>query len=336
LSSQKKYLLICFSLLLFFFGNTAVAGKTPWIVESIDLTINADFTAAESLLAVRSAAGDTSLTLDFYLASVLNSKLVHYENRISAQPFLKTVGRVIHHAEKLLQHPPNNPKKQGQIYYYLGSAYAFLTVYEGRQKNWFSAIKAGIKARDNLERAIQTDSTLYDAYLGLGSYAYWSSAKAGWVPFIKDRRAEGITLVKKTIKKGCYARYTAMHQLVYMLLDKGDYKQAERWAGRCVKKYPRSPFMYWAYSHVFMKQKDYPRAIRSYQTLLGLLLHSKNLNPNHIVVCRARMADMYARSGDCNNASRQIEKIMSDTFYREKRDIEEVERLMNEIKDRCH
>ena len=321
-------------ILILCFSSALLAGD--WKQETVDLTINADFNAAESLLTSRAAKGDTSLALDFYRTTVLNAQLVHFENRISAQPFLKATGRVIHRAEKMLRHPPQDSLKLARIYYYLGSAYSFLTVYEGRQKNWFSAIKSGIKARDNLERALQTDSTLYDAWLGLGSYAYWASARAAWLPFIKDRRAEGIRLVKKTIKKGRYGRYTAMHQLVYMLLDKGDYKQAALWAGRCVKKYPHSPFMYWAYSHVFMKQKDYPRAISSYQTLLKLLQHSKSLNPNHIVVCRARMADMYARSGDCKNASQQIGYIVTDTWYRDKRDNEEVERLMDEIKGRCH
>lgn len=334
LSNFRSLLLI--SVLNLFILTNAFAGGMPWVHQIIDLTINTDFDAAESLLTARTEKGDTSLTLDFYRASLLNSKRVHYENRKSAQPFLKAVGKLIHRAEKMLVRNPPSGKKLAQAHYYLGSAYAFLTLYEGKKNSWFSALKFGIRARDNLKQALYVDSTLYDAMLALGSYKYWSSARTGWLPFVSDQRAEGIRLVKKAIRYGTYSRYTGMHQLVYILLDKGDYVQAGKWAEKCIRRYPRSTFMYWAYSHVFMKEKNYAKAINSYKTLLRLLSSSKSLNPNHPLVCRARLGDMYARSGKCKLALEQVDRILTDGFYKTKKDIPEVERLVDEIQNRCN
>ena len=84
-----------------------------------------------------------------------------------------------------------------------------------------------------------------------------------------------------------------------------------------------------------MKEKNYSKAIESYKNLYQLLLASKNLNPNHPLVCLARLADMYARSGDCVAAKKQINLILENNFYKANRNIDEVERLIAEIQDRC-
>ncbi|MCB0283268.1 MAG: hypothetical protein KDF60_11860 [Calditrichaeota bacterium] len=306
-----------------------------WIKESIDLTINSRFDAAQQLLQKRMDNGDSSLAVYFYYASVLNSKMTHFENQIDEQPFFDALNRVIDKGEKQLDHNDLTDKKAAEICFFIGSSYGYLGFYEGKTGQWFSALSNGENAYNYLKKAVDLDSTIWDAYLGLGAYKYWVSTKIRWIPFVPDDRDEGIRLIMKTIRHNAHSKYMAIHQLIYILLDYGRFEEAADWAGLVVAEYPESPFMRWAHSHVYMKMKDYPKAIASYKTLLQLIKNDPNSNENHRITCMARLADMYARSDSCKQAIEIKDKIVDDVFYRSLNDGGEVQRLVQEISERC-
>ena len=149
------------------------------------------------------------------------------------------------------------------------------------------------------EESVEMDSTLLQAYLGIGTYDYWSSSKikfALWLPFIPDNRERGIELIKKSFVGNGPARYMAMHQLVYILIDYGLFEDAEIYADLIVEKYPQSQFMWWAHSHVFYKKRDYNKAIPSYKYLLNLIENDDQTNPAHIIKCNLKLAQLYFES----------------------------------------
>jgi tetratricopeptide (TPR) repeat protein len=323
------------SLILFLFFSLNFLTAQDWIKTCIDMTINTKFNQAESLLSQRMDDGDSSLEVYFYYASVLNSKMTHFENNANQKEFYQALNKVIEKGTEKLDDENLDNKAKGRLLFYIGSAYGYLGFYQGQIGEWFSAVRNGSKAHDFLERAVATDSTQWDAYLGLGAYKYWLSTKVHWIPFIPDEREEGIALIKKTIKHNPKSRFMAMHQLVYILLDYGDYEQAEIIAGQLVENYPQSQFMYWAYTHVYMKKRDFPQAIKAYQKLLQLIEDDANANPNHRVTCLARLADMYSRSGDCQQANQIRLQIEQDAYYKTHRNNDEVNDLMSRITELC-
>ncbi len=306
-----------------------------WIRQSIDLTINTQFVKAESLLTERMNNGDSSLAVHFYFASVLNSKMTHFENRLENHQFDSALQYVINNGKQHLENPSLQEKEKATILFYIGSAYGYLAFYQGQIGQWFNAIKNGNKATDYLKNAVETDSTLWDAYLGLGTYKYWLSTKIDWIPFIPDQREEGIELIQKTIGHNTFSKYLAMHQLIYILLDFGEFDQAEELAEEIVKAYPQSVFMHWAYSHVFMKKKNFPKAIASYKKLLGLISKDPEANPNHKITCLGRMADMYSRADSCEQALKIQRELNSSSYKEVLAENEEVQRLLSEVSERC-
>ena len=106
---------------------------------------------------------------------------------------------------------------------------------------------------------------------------------------------------------------------------------AERLASEVIKQFPQSQFMYWAYSHVFMKKKEYKKAIQAYQKLLDLIELDPNLNPNHKITCLARLMDMYARSGNCKKAILINKQLASPENYSNR----EVVSLIEEVAEKC-
>lgn len=306
-----------------------------WIKQSIDLTINSHFDEAEQLLQNRMQQGDSSLAVDFYYASVLNSKMTHFENQLDEQPFFDALDRVIDNGEKQLNQDNLSAKEKAKISFYVGSAYGYLGFYQGQSGQWLTALSNGESAHNYLEKAVELDSTIWDAYLGLGAYKYWVSTRIHWIPFVPDQRDEGIRLIKKTIENNAYSKYMAIHQLIYILLDYGRFNEARMWAEKVVKIYPESTFMRWAHSHVYMKMKDLPAAIASYKILLDLLENDPQSNPNHRVTGLARLADMYARSDSCQQALSIAEDIRQDNYFSTSPDDDEILRLLREIDERC-
>jgi len=322
-----------FILFIFFLINLSVA--QDWITQCIDLTINTKFNKAESLLTTRIDNGDNSLDVYFYYASVLNSKMTHFENKANQKEFYHALYRVIENGELSLENENLDSKIKAQTLFYVGSAFGYLGFYQGQIGEWFSAARNGSKAHSLLQQAVDTDSTVWDAYLGLGAYKYWLSAKMHWIPFVSDEREEGIALIKKTIEHNPHSRYMAMHQLVYILLNFGDFKQAESIAIELVENYPESQFMYWAYTHVYMKKRSFPQAISAYKKLFKLIDTDNNANPNHRITCLARLADMYARAGECSQANKVKLKIEQDDFFSTDADNDEVDELLLRISEQC-
>ncbi len=306
-----------------------------WIKQSIELTINTQFTKAESLLTARMEKGDSSLAVYFYYASVLNSQMTHFENKDQNDSFEHALQQVVNRGASQLEDTILPKKEKARTLFYVGSAYGYLAFYQGQIGAWFSAVKNGNRAADYLEEAIEADSTLWDAYLGLGAYKYWLSTKVDWIPFIPDRREEGIDDIYKTIRYNGHSKYMAMHQLIYILLDFGRFNEAEEFAEEIVAAYPKSIFMRWAHTHVYMKEKNFPKAIASYKALLDLIAGDPNANPNHKMTALGRLADMYARADSCGQALKIIDSLKSIENKKLISMNDEVRRLMNEVLGRC-
>ena len=177
--------------------------------------------------------------------------------------------------------------------------------------------------------AIALDSTLYDAYLGIGTFKYWRYAKLkfiSWLPFIPDDREEGISFIKKALEADCLSKYMAMHQLVYVLLDFDQKEAAIPYVKQIVTRYPESQFMWWAATKAYDDNNQFADAIAAYNKLNYLLKEDPNPNPNHIFKCHMKLAALYQRMADfrscydiCNNLLTVLETSLPQDF-KEKRD----------------
>ena len=303
---KRIFVLKVICIVLCAFMAVTSASADDWIMDTIELTINTRFDEAEAVIHKRLAGGDSTLAVYFYHASILNSKMTHFENNQDEQTFKKAIDKVIHGANKQLASPSSIPDQElARVYFYRGSALGFLAYWQGKEGAWFQALDNGMASIADLEKAVKLDSTLYDAYLGIGVYKYWRSTKLKfmlWLPFIPDSRQEGIASIKKAIQKGRYGAGMGMHQLIYILLDFGQFQEVLPYAEEVVSLYPESQFMWWANAHTYFKSRDYRKAIRSYLRLLTLIEEDDRHNPNHWAACRVRLADIYYRVQDFESA----------------------------------
>lgn len=315
---MRKLIKIILLIFILAFNRFAFAADDDWIKHSIDLVINTQFNQAESLLVNKIESGDSSIQVYFYYASLLNSKMTHFENQLDESEFINALKIVIEKSGRQLEDIADSDSFSiAHLSFYRGSAYGYLAYYQGKTGSWYQAVSNGLKSVNNLEKAVELDSALYDAYLGIGAYKYWRSTKLNfllWLPFVPDMREDGIYYIKKAIEKGAYGKYMGMHQLVYILLDYKKYDEALKYARRIVEAYPKSQFMWWANAHTYYKMKNYPAAVQSYRKLLSLIEKDVNANPMHWLACQVRLAEIYMKMDDCKSCYIHCNLVLNRSF----------------------
>ncbi len=309
-----------------------------WIDSVTTFTINTDFDSAERILNRKIAESDSGIVPCFYLASTLNSKMTHFENFEHGQHFQELLDFIIKKTTNALQDTTLSDSLRSRLLFYRGSAFGYLAFYQGQNKQWFKALENGLKAVKNLQAALQLDSTLYEAYLGLGAYKYWRSTKLrfiSWLPFVDDLREEGIQDIKKALKSSSNSRYMAMHQLVYVLCDYKKFDEALKYATEGIQRFPKSQFMWWAYAHVFYKSHQNRKAIKAYQHLLELINQDPKSTPSHWLACQMRLAELYDRLGEKETAKQIARKVLQqkEKFLQNELNKRRLQRLQKILKN---
>lgn len=328
--------------LSFFFYLFSYASAEEWMAAGIASVIDTDFDRAINLYQQEIDTHPQDFRAYFYLAAALDSRMVHFENQEGQDQFEQAIEKTIELIQQQLQNKSAQDEENlGQYWFYLGSAYGYRAYNQGRNGKWFAALSNGTKATDYLEDAIQADSTIYDAYLGIGTYKYWRHSKLSfiyWLPFLPDEREEGILMIKKTAHSNCLSRDLAKHQLVYILLDYGRAEEAIAYARQLEETYPHSQFMHWALAHAYYKSKQYRAAEEAYLSLAELIENDPHKNINHLLNCRYKLAVIYKALNEDTRCLEQCESILQlyeSYSQKEKFDkISQVKKLIRQIQNK--
>ena len=284
------------------FNPVHLIANDAWIDSTINLTINTKFEKALAVVNSQLDSDPNDYRAYFYLAATLNSRMIHFENQNDAAPFETAIDSTIRITERnlVMQDPPAD-SVHADLLFYQASAYGYLAYFQGRAGQWLPALSNGIKANNLFNETIEFDSTMYDAYLGIGTFKYWRYSKLAfisWLPFIPDDRDEGIALIRKCIAHHTRSRYLAMHQLTYILVDYDNTAEAVSIGRQLIQRYPESQFMWWAAARAYEKNNDFVEAVAAYRKLMELLEADPNANPNHIVRCGLKLAEVYQLAGE--------------------------------------
>ena len=163
-------------------------------------------------------------------------------------------------------------------YFYIGAALGYRGIFRAFHGDWWGAFWDGGKAKKMMEEALKLDSTLYDAYFGLGTYYYWRSVKSKilwWLPFFGDNRLKGINYTKLAIQKGKLAVIEGKYALIKIYAEEKDWRQVLAWYDSIKTVTLDDPFSLWLVAVAQINLKDFEGAR---QTLLRLLQIEKSSN----------------------------------------------------------
>jgi len=144
----------------------------------------------------------------FLLGAVYQNLSEEYRNDSFNEKIDYYLTEAIERSNQMKDIEPDNP----ELYFISGAALGYRAIHRAFHGHWFKAFGDGLKCSSHLNKSLELDSTYYDAHWGKGAYLYYRTIKAKdflWLPFVSDRREEGMAMIRKAIAHGNLARQLA-------------------------------------------------------------------------------------------------------------------------------
>ena len=247
------------------------------ITTGIDQTLRCEFDSVMVTFNIFKQKKPEHFVGYFYLAATLQSEMMDYESDSRKDEFYSLIDKAVHVGELQVQIDEND----SWTHFYLGTTYLYKGMFQAKSGSLISGFISAKNGIAHLKQALQIDSTLYDAYLGLGSYEYWSGRLykyLKWLPWIKDNRKEGVKKLRLAVQKGTFSKWIGINSLAWIEYDRKNFFQSLMLFRRGLRKYPESRFFLWGYADCLFMLKDYKGAVFVYQKLLEDI---KTTTPNY-------------------------------------------------------
>jgi len=194
--------------------------------------------------------------------------------------------------------------------YSMGLVRGYRAYFESLQGRWFSTFTDGISAVNYFEKCLKIDSSFNDAKIVIGTYKYWKSVKAAWLPFFADESGEGFALLNKGIEKESYNFASGVISLLWIYIDKKKFSTAITLAEETLKKYPKNRNYKWALARAY-EDVNLSKAIELHYELLASYASVKQANRINEITLKHKIAQDYERIGDRKKALQLCNEILS-------------------------
>jgi tetratricopeptide (TPR) repeat protein len=270
-----------------------------------------------------------------FLAGVYHAKMIDAEDYSDRDTFTVLIDKSIRFAEQALKDGADTAWAELTI----GNAHGYVAALEGKVGSWWTAVKQGMKAKNHWLEALRADSTLADAYLGLGNYHYWKSAKTefiNWLPFVKDRKEQGIEELDIALDSSLFSGTMACNSLVWVYLDDGRPVAALASAHELEERYPNSRMVLWALAFSSSHAGQYPQAL----SYFGRIITQTEQHPSNyfnLIECRFHRAKIFELLGRYESALSECDSILSypvpeETCKRQKDKLKKARKLQEHLR----
>ncbi|NOY78360.1 MAG: hypothetical protein GXO76_10890 [Calditrichaeota bacterium] len=259
------------------------------IKRGIDATILQNYSLAYSVFDSLIAKNPDDPRGYFYKAAAIQSKMMDLEDYSEGDVFERYIQKTIRLSNRMIHSYPGD----GWGYFYAGSGYSYYALYLIHEKKYFKGIRLAQKGMGLLNRAVSLDSTVFDAYLGIGTYEYWRSRKTKflkWLPIFPDRTKDGIRKIKLAFRKSRFARSVSLNELIWVEIDRGNWKAAIDYARQGLEQYPGSRFFLWPLAEAYFRGGFHHQAANAFADLLKT--YEKETLSNHYneAICAYKVA----------------------------------------------
>ena len=174
---------------------------------------------------------------------------------------------------------------------YLGKAYGYRGLHQSRKGNWIGAINDGRKGMGFIQKALDADTCLYDAYCWIGSYHYWRAVKTKISGFIfRNSKEKGIEEIQWAIQKSPFIAVDGKYNLVAIYYHKGDYEQALKTNQELFERYPTNPSCLYMRTRIYEELENWRMAREAALSLLNHLQRSEYQSAGYRIECLYRLS----------------------------------------------
>jgi len=297
---------------------------------ALEQSYNEKFYLAEDSLKeiLKSYPAEKKLINSLFI-SVKYSKMKDSEDFGEKSKVLASIDSLILQLESTPSDMSINDYCLGLLYLYKG------LILNDTEGSVFSVIKYIQKSTNHFENSSLDENLRYDSYLGLGSYKFFKSSKAGFIrkiKLVKDEREIGIEMLKKCSEYSHFSRLPAIHSLINSYIELEDFGKAESLLNYMLKINPSSRTALWNAINVYYKQKDYKNALK-YANLLETKLPAGN--GFNLIEVAYYQTDCNLKLGNIEKAIEKSKKILNLSVPIEIRDRQDkrLEYFRDVIKD---
>ncbi|HID32377.1 MAG TPA: tetratricopeptide repeat protein [bacterium (Candidatus Stahlbacteria)] len=170
-------------------------------------------------------------------------------------------------------------ERNGWAQFYYAAALVYRAVYEGFQRNYWATFRHGVKGGAEMMKVIEIDSTVYDAYLGIGVYEYFWATASRYIPILKlfGRWEDGVKKIEIARDSGLYSSVTAINALSWIMTVESKPEIAIALAETLLVRYPKSRTFRWTLARAYLAGERIDDALSLYQELLDYYQNDKNV-----------------------------------------------------------
>lgn len=256
----------------------------------------------------------------FYRAATLQTWMSSRRFNAFQDDLERSVEKTIAMGERMLTENADDP----WLDFYMGGAYGYRAYFKFGRYNFLGAYQDGKKGIAHLRTCLKKEPRLYDAYLGLGSYYYWRSARSRvlrWLLFwMDDKRALGLEQIELAMLHGQYSRDESRLVLATGLYDDKQFGLAlEVLNTRANGKHLGNTFEIYLNGLLAFEKKDWQAVEMGFRELDERLSQSSHVGTGYLIECKYRIARALSEMGHKDEA---LKVAQSAIFLRAKRDPE--------------
>jgi tetratricopeptide (TPR) repeat protein len=244
------------------------------------------------------------------MAATLQAECTDYGERMNR----KTFDSLLAQGQILAEHMINSHEDSVWGFYYVGTAQAYRAFSESEEGKLYNAIMDGVSSAKMFEQCLSLDSTFYDAMAGLGTYYYWRSKKTeflSWLPFISDRKDEGIRLVNEAMDHGTYDRFVARNALIWIYINEHRLDDALKIIEKGLASYPENRSFLWGLLSTTERMGDSVAIKNCVVRLLASIMQAPVRNIYGEITCRLKLAQFAMAAGDYDSAMHECDLILA-------------------------
>ena len=277
------------------------------------LALTEKFTKADSVARkVKDDLPDSPLGSLLRMA-VSEFRMIDWSTDEGEDDFMAEFDRVNEMTRKAIKEEKDT-KARAKAHLFRGFALGFKAVhYASRYQevtNVLRGLKYGKEALDEITRAQELDSTLYDCYLAMGIYDLAISYAQKKVPWVQaeNRKKKGMAELAIATEKSELFKPVAFLAYVYVYMYEGNPDLAIQYLKFLKTSYPGSRSLMWLETEVYLENERWYYAEESGKTLLAEIEKKQstcyvNQAEVHIYLARARY-----HLGDKEGAKEHLQK----------------------------
>lgn len=313
----KSSIPILVGLVLIGLGSSVAADlNRPEIQELVDVALEhayrQEYDEAWELLARLAADFPDNPAADFFTGAYWQLYMFDHGTDSLEPVFLDCMERCRNRARDVLDQEEN-----ARAHLYLGATRVYEAVYFGWKGDYWQTLRAGLKAPPELGLALQQDSTLDDACLGLGVSEYFHYAAGRYLVGLNlfGSLGKAVGLVRRAAEGDGYFAITARYTLSWMMTQEKRFPEAHELLDNLLVDYPGNRLFRKQSRDTYFAEKEYAAAVQVGEALDQELQELQPDNWSGKAENDLSLVRNYTRLGDHESARQRCDSVISYESY---------------------